>query len=339
MNKIFFIFSIVLYGFIGGASAATVSLCGKALGDVGIVLVPPDVVELKVQLPDVQISSLVDPTRSTGATLLFFPRGAAVNFDARGGSVAAVETTLFEEGSYGDNRINGLVFAGGSTMGLAATDGVREVLFRKNIDHSTDFDFIPSVPGAVVYDYGGRIFPFNDPTVYPNNAFGMELTKHLSTDTFYMGRTGAGISTTVNKIGVPYWGGQGAAFGEYSWGKLLAVVVLNSSGDIKKNGVSLAPHPTQTGKRSVRGQNTTLSAIITDVKLDRSQLKRLAIMVHTNMAQMIDPFHTPEDGDIHFALSTGNRLVHSDDEFSLQQKAIALMRQAIENSVRAANGY
>lgn len=313
------------------------SSCGEAL--IAQKLLPPHVVELKHNMQSVLVSSLVDPTRSTGATLIYFPRGAAANFDARGGSVAAVETTLLEEGSYA-NTINGLVFSGGSTMGLAATDGVREVLFRQNIQVSTQFDFIPSVPGAVVYDFGGRIFPFNDPTVYPSNTFGVELTKHLSRNTIYMGRTGAGISTTVNKIGKPYWGGQGAAYKEFGWGKLLAFVVLNSSGDIKKDGKSLMTlmNGLYPSSGPISGQNTTLSAIITDVKLDRNQLKRLSVMVHTNMAQRIDPFHLPEDGDINFALSTGERTLYGPSyEFLLQQAAIRLMREAIVNSVMAAN--
>ena len=318
----------------------TTSLCGEPLRIIAEGIFPPDVVELKYDLPSVLVSSIVDPSYSTGATLLYFPKGAVANFDARGGSVASVETTLLEEGSYGDNSIDGLVFSGGSTMGLAATDGVREVLYKLNIQKTTEFDFIPSVPGAVVYDFGGRIFPFNDKTIYPTNAFGIELTKNLSTDTIYMGRTGAGISTTVNKIGIPYWGGQGAAFGEFRWGRLLAVVVLNSSGDIRQNGESLITKVIRGNKRQdrpIKGHNTTLSAIITDAKLDRSQLKRLSVMVHANMAQMIDPFNLPEDGDINFALSTRDRHLEAEDEFLMQQAAIRLMRRAIENSVTSAN--
>src|SRR3989344_7919027 len=98
----------------------------------------PQYEETKVvpfHMPGLEIASVSDPTLSTGATLFFFPKGAHANFDARGGSVAAVETTLLEEGSY-SNLIDGIAFAGGSTMGLAAADGVRSRIFKDRIESS-----------------------------------------------------------------------------------------------------------------------------------------------------------------------------------------------------------
>ena len=332
----FFLFPIALVTQAIGATDRMIDC--KAIA---ISLVPPEVTALEYDLPHVKIASLVDPTRSTGATVIYFPNGAVANFDARGGSVAAVETTLLEEGSYGDNSINALVFAGGSTMGLAAADGVRGYLFDKNIQHSTEFDFIPSVPGAVVFDYGGRVLSSNHKTIYPDSKFGAELMNHLSPDRFMMGRTGAGVTTTVNKIGVPYWGGQGAAFKSFRWGKLMAIVVLNASGNVMIDGKSLFPPSENEGdkRRAISGQNTTLSAIITDVALDRSQLKRLSMMVHTNMAQRIVPFQTPYDGDINFAMSLRERSVTKLEEEQLLDEAVILMHKAIENSIYAANRH
>jgi L-aminopeptidase/D-esterase-like protein len=309
-----------------------------------VAITPPadEVTPLNFNLPGLQIASLVDPTRSTGATLFYFPNGAYVNFDARGGSVASVETTLLEEGGY-SNQVDGIIFAGGSTMGLEASGGVRRAIFNARAD-GTIFDAIPSVPGAVVFDFGGRILPTNDLRTYPDHAFGMELMNHLSGNTFSMGRTGAGATTTVNKMGHRLWGGQGAAFRSYRWGRLFAAVVPNAMGDILKSGQSLSnsyvtlpdpPAPTTVHPR----ENTTLSFLLTDVKLDRNQLKQLSKGVHAGMAQMIDPFHTAFDGDINFAASLGTGRAVTDAEVLLQIQiaATGLMREAIENSIRASN--
>jgi len=51
--------------------------------------------------------------------------------------------------------------------------------------------------------------------------------------------------------------------------------------------------------------NTTLAVVATDADLDKLALKRLAIMAQTGLSRAIYPVHTPLDGDIVFALSSG----------------------------------
>jgi L-aminopeptidase/D-esterase-like protein len=45
--------------------------------------------------------------------------------------------------------------------------------------------------------------------------------------------------------------------------------------------------------------------VATDVKLTSDEAKRVAIMAQDGMARAIRPSHTPFDGDIVFAMSTG----------------------------------
>ncbi len=309
---------------------------------VGVPILPPHIVPLSFDMPGLEVASLADPSHSTGATLFYFPKTARASVDIRGGSAATIETSLLSEGSY-TNIVNGLVFSGGSTMGLSVTDGVRGVIFEQ-IQKEASFDFIPTIPGAVVYDFGGRVLPGQLPLVYPGREFGQSLMELRSPNTFAMGRTGAGMSTTVNKIGQPYWGGQGAAFKQYPWGKMFAAVALNALGDIRKDGVSFArPYaaefPKGNGVAPRPGTNTTLSVLITDVILDRNQLKRLAMMVHTGMASHIFPFHSYYDGDVNFAVSLGQKptFPDADQELEFQMAAADLMREAILNSVISAN--
>lgn len=309
-----------------------------------------EVQEMTFDIPGVKTASLSDPTLSTGVTLFVFPKGSTANFDARGGSVAAIETELLGEGSY-SNQIDALLFAGGSTMGLEATQGVRRRLFAERSTDASDFDFIPSVPGAVVYDYGGRVERTQDPLVFPNMILGAKAYDAAKENLFLMGRAGAGTTTTANKISEPIWGGQGAAFSKMNLQeigeiRLLTSVVLNASGEIllPNNQVIDQKSLDQLRAKGVdRGprKNTTLSVIVTDAILDRSQLKRLATVVHTNMAKTISPFHTYTDGDILFVVSTNQRKIPESLQFVfeefLQQESSQLMEKAILNAVFVSN--
>ena len=291
-------------------------------------------------MSNLQVASLEDPTKSTGATLFYFPNGAAVQADVRGGSAATSELNLFDEAGY-SNVIDGVVLTGGSTMGLAAGDGVREALFKKRTQSSNPtFDTIPSVPTAVVYDFGkGRQGPNRDLKVYPDRKLGMELMNHLMPNTFIAGRAGAGISTTANKVSKRIWGGQGAAVRDVGFAKVFAAVVVNAMGDINVQGITPAPFKTKAEIKA--GTNTTISIVVTDAKLSKPELKRLAMMVHTSMARMIFPFHSFYDGDTHFAVSAGSRTLPNipdrDSFLDLSVAAADAMKDAIELSVRIAN--
>ncbi len=300
----------------------------------------------KFNFPGLKIASVVDGTLSTGATLFYFTHGGLTVYDARGGSVAASETTLLDSGSY-SAMTDGIVFAGGSTMGLAASSGARDFRFRQNLAKGVagDFDFIPSFPSAIVYDYGGRIAPFNEVGVYPNEDMGRKLMENLSDREAFVGRAGAGITTTVNKVGVERWGGQGIVQINTPVGKVLVAVVLNALGDVVNGDVSLTEKYTPAGtvRQGVKpGRNTTLSLIVTSAKLNRNQLQRLVTMVHTSMGASIAPFHSSEDGDIQFAVSTGHQ--DEDEELSdadmsalIAPAAAEAMKQAIRLSLDASN--
>ena len=52
--------------------------------------------------------------------------------------------------------------------------------------------------------------------------------------------------------------------------------------------------------------NTTLGCVITNARLSTMQAKRLAVMAHDGFARALYPVHTPADGDLIFAMSTGH---------------------------------
>jgi L-aminopeptidase/D-esterase-like protein len=293
---------------------------------------------VKYALPGLEISSLEDATRATGATLFYFPNGAMAQADIRGGSAATSEVSLLESGSM-SCWIDGIVFAGGSTMGLAASDGVRNYLYESRGDERTSFNKIPSVPGAVVYDFGGRIGKGQDRFVYPDEKMGRKLMTNLSKNSFLAGRAGAGVCTTANKISKKIWGGQGLAYSDLGFGKVVAAVINNPAGNLSLKGIKPVSGFQKTAIRPKT--NTTLSIIITDLKLDRDQLKRLATSVHTSMARQIFPFQTFSDGDSHFAVSLCTKVPketkNSDYFMDLTIAGCEAMDKAIETAALIAN--
>lgn len=312
----------------------------------------PEVDVFEFKMPGMKVASISDSSLSTGVTLFSFEPGATASFDARGGSVASNETSLLDEGSY-SNEIDAVLFAGGSTMGLEAHQGVRREIFKARSADAGNFDFIPGVPGAVVYDYGGRIEDSQKRLIFPTLGMGAAAYNMAEPNRMLVGRVGAGTSTTANKVSQPIWGGQGAAQVELKLGnkkvKVFAAVILNPHGDIYlPNGQRLdykMPNvETLMDSEGLTGhkKNTTLSIIVTDVALDRNQLRRLSTMVHTSMASSIRPFHSYTDGDINFAVST-NRVSFPTGEMAyefeeaLQSSAAQAMQEAILRGTLTAN--
>jgi L-aminopeptidase/D-esterase-like protein len=55
------------------------------------------------------------------------------------------------------------------------------------------------------------------------------------------------------------------------------------------------------------GTNTTIAVIATDMSLTKAEAKRLAVVAHDGFARALWPAHTPLDGDMVFAVSTGTK--------------------------------
>jgi L-aminopeptidase/D-esterase-like protein len=76
-------------------------------------------------------------------------------------------------------------------------------------------------------------------------------------------------------------------------------------------------------------QNTNLTLLVTDQKLDPLQLRSIARQVHASMARAIQPFNTRWDGDILFAVSTQKVDNAALDEVSLGLIASELAWDAV----------
>jgi L-aminopeptidase/D-esterase-like protein len=114
-----------------------------------------------------------------------------------------------------------------------------------------------------------------------------------------------------------------------------ALVVVNAVGDVfTLEGESLTGGDHAPGKPALEIQphtQTTLVAIATDARLDRTNLLRLAIRAQDAVSACIRPSHTRYDGDAAFAVSCGDL---EGDPDALGEAAFVATGRAIEAAVR-----
>jgi len=270
---------------------------------------------LTTNFENLEVGVASNPAGPTGTTVIHFPKGAIGAMDMRGGAVAVREgSSVDENNTWG--WLDALVLSGGSTLGLEAADGVMSEIIKMR-GGQVKFDTIPAVPAAIVYDFTGR-----KTSTYPDKELGAKAFLARQKNKVPYGRVGGGTHVSVGKWFdelKPESSGQGAAYFEKNGIKILVISVVNAVGNIldKQGNIIRGSLDEKTGERvdissrileklestPIQG-NTTITAVITNVKFDRLELKRIATMAHTSMAQVISPFHTPWDGDVLFSIST-----------------------------------
>ena len=295
---------------------------------------------LEFNIPDMKVGVAEYEEGPTGCTVFHFPKGVTTAVDIRGGSVGASET--------GYGWYHAICFAGGSLYGLEAALGVRAELLALQ-DYSINWENIPLVSGAIIWDWRGR-----NNAVYPDMQLGRAALKAARTGVFPLGPRGAGRSAHVgggSGLGVRESSGQGAAFRQIGRTRIAVFTVVNALGAIvNREGQvvrgNLDPSTgnrlhirdrvqrrsgKSTGRKPSR-ENTTLTLVVTNRKLDAGSLHQLAKQVHSSMAQAIQPFHTQYDGDILYAVTTNEVATRTLDEFDIGFIASELAWDAVLTS-------
>ena len=280
---------------------------------------------LDVDFPGMEIGVAEYAEGPTGCTVFHFPEVASLHIDVRGGSPGINGEHL--------NVTNAICFAGGSLYGLEASTGVAAELFAKR-GYSTQWMDIALVQGAIIFDYGRR-----ENAIYPDKELGRAATRALRAGRFPLGPHGAGCSATAGHGATAELSGQGGAARQVGPTRIAVFTVVNAYGGIvdRKGDVVRGNRDAATGKRRraedvvaqtgsydppqgrARGvtQNTNLTLVATDQKLNTLQLRSIARQVHSSMARAIQPFNTRWDGDILFAVSTQRVTNEKLDEVSL----------------------
>ncbi|MFD5601128.1 endo-type 6-aminohexanoate oligomer hydrolase [Leucobacter sp. NPDC058333] len=265
---------------------------------------------LRFDFPGVRVGSAHYAEGPTGATVIHLPAGARTAVDARGGAVGLA-------GGYDFNHA--ICLAGGSVYGLEAGAGVSDALLER-VKNRTGFAELQLVSSAIIYDFSAR-----ETAVYPDRELGRAALDFAVEGEFAQGRAGAGISASSGKVD---WDrteitGQGAAFRQIGDVRILAIVVPNPVGVIldRAGRVVRGNYDAETGTRrhpvydyaeafaeqrgaETQSGNTTISALITNVKMNTVELNQFAKQVHSSMHRGIQPFHTDMDGDTLFAVTT-----------------------------------
>lgn len=299
----------------------------------------------------IEVGHVHDLSRGSGVTVLLFPHGAAGAADIRGEAAGTRQMDSLLR-PHPAARVHALVLAGGSAFGLDAASGVMRYLEERGVGFPTPAGVVPIVPAAVVYDLG-----FGDPAFRPTPDMGYAAARDASAEPPPQGSVGAGTGATVGKVfGVrrAMKGGFGTASEEAGGTVIGACAVVNAFGDV----VDPATGAWVAGARALSGEgpavteevfrggflrqpfspdSTTLAVVATADGLSREELMGLARMAHGALVRTIRPVHTPMDGDIVVALSTGV----TGRRGNLMQTAVlasAALEKAILSGVRSARG-
>jgi L-aminopeptidase/D-esterase-like protein len=271
-----------------------------------------------------------DARLGSGVTAVLAEKPATVAATIFGGGPGTRDLDAIGlEGSVG--MADALVLSGGSAFGLDAATGVQSYLRERGRGFNVGPTHVPIVPQAILFDLlnggdkdWGRHPPYRD--------MAYEAAASASA-TFGLGSAGAGFGATVAcaKTGLMR-GGLGSASaivekvadagGEVTVGALAAVnaagsVTIGDTGHFWATPFEIGaefggkglPHawPAQPALKYASLSNTTLCVVATDAALTRTDCKRLATMAGAGLARAIHPIFTPLDGDIVFALATGEK--------------------------------
>ena len=110
-------------------------------------------VSVDLLIPGVEIGHWTDPVARTGCTVIVLPPGTTASGEVRGGAPATRDFALLAPERLVD-CVDAVVLTGGSAFGLAAADGVMEVLEAEGRGFDTRHGPVPIVVAMALYDLG-----------------------------------------------------------------------------------------------------------------------------------------------------------------------------------------
>ena len=299
-------------------------------------------------MKNLRIGQAENAAAATGCTVLIFDKGAPAGLDIRGGGPASRDGSLLDPLANAD-RIHAVLLSGGSAFGLDAAGGVMRYLEERGIGYDVGPTKVPLVCQSSLFDLS-----VGDARVRPDADMAYAACVASETGNYRDGNHGVGTGATVGKLfqtrfamksGV---GSCALRMGELEIG---AVVAVNALGDIfdwqtgkqiagllneEKNGLRRTADEMYRSYRKVGNRfvsNTTIGAIVTNAKFDKTKLCKIAGMGHDGMARSIRPVHSTADGDSLYAVSVGE--VEADLDM-IGTLAADVVSEAILQAVRSA---
>ena len=279
---------------------------------------------LQFDWPMVKIGTGEYAEGPTGVTVFRFGRRVLGAVDVRGGGPGTVNTDYLRLG-YSLPEVDTVVFAGGSWYGLEATTAAATAM-KDDGERTGYWDNIALSVGAIIYDFGDR--RLNE--IYPDKLLAQATLRAVRPGVFPLGAQGAGRSARSGQFfGCNARSGQGGAYRQVGAVKIAAFTVVNAFGVVTDREGNVAacypeagwPKPLRPGHllsgmpdsrkpgwqppAANNQRNTTISLVVTNQVLEPALLQRVAVQVHTSMARALQPFATEYDGDVLYAISTG----------------------------------
>ena len=290
-----------------------------------------------------------DPVGVTGCTVIICDKQAPAGVDVRGGGPASRETPLLNPVADAKG-VHAVLLSGGSAFGLDAAGGVMKYLEERNIGFDVGVTKVPLVTQSSLFD-----LVIGDTFARPDQKMGYQACENASYEPMAEGNVGAGMGCTVGKYRGPKYcmksgiGSYAVSVGDLKVG---AIVAVNALGDVydMDNGQEIAGLLDDNGKlrptemelwgdvahmHDLFKGNTTLGVIVTNAKMDKTLLNKVASMAHNGYARAIRPVHTTADGDSIYALSVGEL---PSDVNVVGTLSAYVMGKAINRAVLAAEG-
>ena len=241
-----------------------------------------------------------------------------------GGGPGTRETALLDPAQTVEG-IDAITLAGGSAFGLDAASGVQAWLREQGRGFAVRTARVPIVPAAILFDLlSGGDKDWGRYPPYRELGYAAAAAAAANAD-FALGSVGAGTgATTVNCKG-----GLGSASAVTAEGHVVgALAAVNAVGSVtigdgpwfwaapveRAGEFGGLGWPTSFSEQALKpvtkgsaNQSTTLVVVATDAILNKMQAKRLAVMAQSGLSRAIYPVHTPLDGDVVFAASTGRK--------------------------------
>ena len=302
----------------------------------------------------VGVGTWTSPAEVSGCTVVLPPPGTVGAVAVRGSAPGTREAAALSA----DGKVevcHAVVLAGGSAYGLAAADGVVRWLESQGRGYPVLGAVVPIVGSAIVLDAGVLAAgerPGADAGWAACEAAGDAGAQPGAATTpatgALEGRVGAGTGCTVAKVaGLEHaWhSGQGVAVVRAGGVSVAAIVANNAVGEVlDADGSWLArarvgddaprfPEVDLFAPAGGPSGNTVIGCIVTDARLSKRDVARVADLGHSGIARSVRPAHTSVDGDALFCLATGAVEAGVDLVTHLAAEAVA---QACRRAVRTA---
>lgn len=307
----------------------------------------PGPLNLITDVTGLRVGNAHDAGLRSGVTVLTADRPFVAAIHVMGGAPGTRETDLLAPDKL-VHEVDAIFLSGGSAFGLDAGTGIMAGLRAMGRGFPVGPVRVPIVPGAILFDLlnGGQ----KDWAESPYPALG-RMAHETAGGSFALGTAGAGFGAMNGTLK----GGLGSAScllpSGITVGALVAVNALGSAtvGETAhfwaapwEEGAEfgglgpapMVPHDAPLPRKRM-GEATTIAIVATDAQLTKPQAQRMAIAAHDGMARALLPSHTPLDGDLVFAVSTGGRDLADPltDAFQIGHAAATCLARAIARAV------